>query len=120
MIDAEDSSKDCMMAEKENKELEIEAAKLEIEARKLEIKKKKQENEMARSKVRRCVTYASIYGYLILAGLVVLYLMQAGRFEIAIGVLGGIAGLAGSISGYWFGSRRPKSSEIQEKEEQNE
>ena len=33
--------------------------------------------------------------------------MWAGRYEIAIGVLGGVAGLAGSITGFWFGSRRP-------------
>ena len=65
------------------------------------------ENERKRSAVRRCVTYAVIYAYLGLATVVVLWLMWAGRYEIAIGVLGGVAGLAGSISGFWFGSRRP-------------
>ena len=65
------------------------------------------ENERKRSAVRRCVTYAVIYAYLGLATIVVLWLMWAGRYEVAIGVLGGVAGLAGSISGFWFGSRRP-------------
>ena len=36
--------------------------------------------------------------------------IDAGRYEVAIGVLGGVAGLASSITGYWFGSRRPKDS----------
>ena len=65
------------------------------------------ENERKRSAVRRWVTYAVIYAYLGLATIVVLWLMWAGRYEIAIGVLGGVAGLAGSITGFWFGSRRP-------------
>ena len=65
------------------------------------------ENERKRSAVRRGVTYAVIYAYLGLATIVVVWLMWAGRYEIAIGVLGGVAGLAGSISGFWFGSRRP-------------
>ena len=33
--------------------------------------------------------------------------MWAGRYEVAIGVLGGVAGLAGSITGFWFGARKP-------------
>ena len=65
------------------------------------------EIEKKRSAVRRCVTYAVIYAYLGLAALVVVWLMWAGRYEVAIGVLGGVAGLAGSIAGFWFGSRRP-------------
>lgn len=68
------------------------------------------DNEGKRSAVRRCVTYAVTYVYLGLAAVVVLWLMWAGRYEIAIGVLGGVAGLAGSISGFWFGSRRPSQS----------
>ena len=63
--------------------------------------------EKNRSAVRRRVTYAVIYAYLGLAVIVVVWLMWAGRYEVAIGVLGGVAGLAGSISGFWFGSRRP-------------
>ena len=65
------------------------------------------ENEKKRSAVRRCVTYAVIYAYLALAAVVIVWLMWAGRYEVAIGVLGGVAGLAGSIAGFWFGSRRP-------------
>ena len=64
-------------------------------------------NEASRSAVRRRVTYASIFAYLILAAFVIVWLMWAGRYEVAIGVLGGVAGLAGSISGFWFGARRP-------------
>jgi len=76
----------------------------ELEARKLEI-------EIKRSAVRRYVTYGAIGVYLALAFIVVCWLMWAGRHEVAIGVLGGVAALAGSISGFWFGSRRPKFSQ---------
>ena len=38
--------------------------------------------------------------------------MGAGRYDLGIGVLGGVGGLAGSISGFWFGSRRPDSSTL--------
>lgn len=69
-----------------------------------------QEVEKKRSAVRRWVTYAVIYAYLGLAAIVIVWLMWAGRHEVAIGVLGGVAGLAGSISGFWFGSRRPSQS----------
>ena len=75
-----------------------------IEQQKLEIEKK-------RSAVRRRVTYGAIYGYLLFAGIVIVWLTWAGRYEVAIGVLGGVASLAGSISGFWFGSRRPNNSE---------
>ena len=66
--------------------------------------------EQKRSRVRRWVTYGVIYGYLLLAGVVIVWLMWAEKYEVAIGVLGGVAGLAGSISGFWFGSRRPESA----------
>ena len=73
--------------------------------------KHRMEVETKRSAVRRCVTYASIYAYLLLAAFVIVWLMWAGRYEVAIGVLGGVAGLAGSISGFWFGARRPAQPE---------
>ena len=69
------------------------------------------ELERKRSLVRQWVTYAAIYTYLGLAFIVVVWLMWAGRYEVAIGVLGGVAGLAGSISGFWFGSRRSPGGE---------
>ena len=47
-----------------------------------------------------------IHLLLVLVAFVIIYLMWAGRYEIAIGELGGVAGLAASISGFWFGSRR--------------
>ena len=75
----------------------------ERETKKLEIEKK-------RSAVRRWVTYGAIGAYLSLAAIVVVWLLWAGRYDLAIGVLGGVGGLAGSISGFWFGSRRPDSS----------
>ena len=68
------------------------------------------EIEKKRSAVRRCVTYGAIGAYLVLAAVVVVWLMWAGRYDLAIGVLGGVGGLAGSISGFWFGSRRSDSS----------
>ena len=63
--------------------------------------------EQKRSNVRRYVTYAVISVYLALAFVVVLWLMWAGQYAMAIGVLGGVAGIAGSITGFWFGARRP-------------
>ena len=63
--------------------------------------------EQKRSNVRIYITYASIGMYLILASIVIVWLMWAGRHEVAIGVLGGVAGLAGSITGFWFGARKP-------------
>ena len=60
--------------------------------------------------MRQWVTYSVIWAYLVLAGVVILWLMWAGRYEVAIGVLAGVAGLAGSITGFWFGSRRSSQS----------
>lgn len=74
-----------------------------------ELARKHSENEISRSRVRQMVTYVVIYAYLGLATLVTVWLMWAGRYEVAIGVLAGVAGLAGSITGFWFGSRRPSS-----------
>ena len=87
---------------KESEAMAEEASHLDRE--KLEIEKR-------RSRVRRVVTYGAIYGYLILAAIAVLWLLWVGRYEVAIGVLGGVAGLAGSISGFWFGSRRTADRE---------
>ena len=75
-----------------------------------EITRKQSENAIRRSRVRQMVTYVVIYTYLGLAVAVTLWLMWAGRYEVAIGVLTGVAGLAGSITGFWFGSRRPSPS----------
>ena len=74
-----------------------------------ELARKHSENEISRSRVRQLVTYSVIWGYLGLAAVVIVWLMWAGRYEVAIGVLAGVAGLAGSITGFWFGSRRPSS-----------
>ena len=75
-----------------------------------ELARKHSENEINRSRVRQLVTYVVIYTYLALAVAVTLWLMWAGRYEVAIGVLAGVAGLAGSITGFWFGSRRTSTS----------
>ena len=63
-------------------------------------------NESRKSAVRVWVTYMVIAAYIVLAAIVIVWLMWAGRYEVAIGVLGGVAGLAGSIAGFWFGSRQ--------------
>ena len=75
-----------------------------------ELARKRSENEISRSRVRQRVTYLVIWAYLGLASIVTIWLMWAGRYEVAIGVLAGVAGLAGSITGFWFGSRRPSQS----------
>lgn len=75
------------------------------------LERERLEIEKRRSKVRRLVTYGAIYGYLFLAAVVVIWLMWKEQYEVAIGVLGGVAGLAGSISGFWFGSRRTSDGE---------
>ena len=67
---------------------------------------KQVEIEEKRSRVRRWVTYWVIAAYLGLATVVIVWLMLDKRYEVAIGVLGGVSGLAGSIAGFWFGSRR--------------
>lgn len=68
--------------------------------------------EQKRSNVRRRVTYWVIGVYLFLASVVVVWLMWVGRHDIAIGVLGGVAGIAGSITGFWFGARRPQGPRV--------
>ena len=78
--------------------------------------RKHSENEISRSRVRQLVTYVVIYTYLGLAVAVTLWLMWAGRYKVAIGVLAGVAGLAGSITGFWFGSRRPSGAPEQPQE----
>ena len=75
-----------------------------------ELARKHSENEISRSRVRQWVTYSVIWAYLGLATVVIVWLMWAGRYEVAIGVLAGVAGLTGSITGFWFGSRRPSQS----------
>jgi len=65
--------------------------------------------EEKRSAVRRLVTYAAIIVYLVLSATVTLWLMWQARYDLAIGVLGSVAGMSGSIIGYWFGSRRPEA-----------
>ena len=82
-----------------------------------QLARKQSENEISRSRVRQWVTYSVIWAYLGLAAVVTLWLMWAGRYEVAIGVLAGVAGLAGSITGFWFGSRRPSGSTQQPPEQ---
>ena len=65
--------------------------------------------ESRRSAVRVWVTYGSIGAYLVFAGIVIGWLMWAGNYEVAVGVLSGVAALAGSISGFWFGARSPSN-----------
>ena len=71
-------------------------------------RRSKLSTEDRRSNVRRYVTYWVISVYLLLASVVVLWLMWAGRHDLAIGVLSGVAGIAGSITGFWFGARKPE------------
>ena len=83
-----------------------------------ELARQHSENEIKRSRVRQLVTYSVIWAYLGLAAVVTLWLMWAGRYEVAIGVLAGVAGLAGSITGFWFGSRRPSDATQQSQDQE--
>ena len=49
-----------------------------------EIARKQSENAIRRSRVRQMVTYVVIYTYLDLAVAVTLWLMWAGRYEVAL------------------------------------
>lgn len=88
-------------------ELARPAGKKEVEEPSLSISQVDVENERKRSAVRRWVTYIVIYTYCGLGTLLVLWLLWTGRVELALGVFGGIAGTAGAITGFWFGSRQP-------------
>lgn len=76
--------------------------------------------EAKRSRVRQLVTYWVIAAYLGLAGLVVVWLLWAGRYDLAVGVLSGVAGLAGSIAGFWFGSRGASKERDTQEESPND
>ena len=53
-----------------------------------------------RTAVRHLVSYSAIGAYLILAAIVVVWLMWAGQYGMAIGVLSVIGGLAVATSGF--------------------
>ena len=57
--------------------------------------------EQNRSAVRAWVTYGAVFAYLLLAAIVTIWLKWAGRYEVAIGVLG----LGRSCRHGWLQSR---------------
>lgn len=65
------------------------------------------ETEQRRSAVRRRVTYGTIATYLVLSFITVIWLLFKENYDMAIAVLGAVGGMAGSITGFWFGARRP-------------
>ena len=66
--------------------------------------------EHKRSAVRRRVTYAAVGTYLALSAVTVVWLLWENKYDMAIAVLGAVGSMAGSITGFWFGARRPRSS----------
>ena len=64
------------------------------------------ETEQRRSAVRRYVTYGTIATYLVLSAITVVWLLYNENYDMAIAVLGAVGGMAGSITGFWFGARR--------------
>ena len=66
--------------------------------------------EHKRSAVRRRVTYAAVGAYLALSSLTVVWLLWESKYDMAIAVLGAVGSMAGSITGFWFGARRPRAS----------
>lgn len=89
---------------------EIEAARLEAEKTQLENERRRLEIEAKRSAVRVRVTYAAIGAYLFMAIGAAAWLMALGKTDLAVSVLGGVASMAGAITGFWFGARRPDST----------
>lgn len=68
------------------------------------------ETEQRRSAVRRYVTYGTIATYLVLSATTVIWLLYIENYDMAIAVLGAVGGMAGSITGFWFGARRSNGS----------
>ena len=66
-----------------------------------------EEMELKRSAVRRWVTYFAIGTYLMLSATTVVWLLLEKEYDMAIAVLGAVGSMAGSITGFWFGARRP-------------
>jgi hypothetical protein len=65
-----------------------------------------QKQERRRSNVRVRVTYGVAAAYCFGALGMILWLMIDSKHDIAIGVFSGVAGVASSVIGYWFGSRQ--------------
>ena len=65
--------------------------------------------EHKRSAVRRRVTYWAVGTYLGLSSLTVAWLLWEKKYDMAIAVLGAVGSMAGSITGFWFGARRPSA-----------
>ena len=74
----------------------------------------KRDLEQKRSRVRRVVTYAVIFTYLGLASVITVWLVCQGKSETALAVLGGVGTTTASITGFWFGSRKPTDGSKQE------
>ncbi len=66
------------------------------------------EIEERRSRVRPCVTYVVIGAALLMSGVYMFWVLVVGRYELALGAITGVMGLAGSITGFWFATRKPK------------
>lgn len=66
--------------------------------------------EIARSKVRRVVTYAMTAVYSISAPGIVCWLLYEGETESALAVFSGIASTTASIIAFWFGNRQTQKT----------
>ena len=67
--------------------------------------------EIARSRVRRVITYAAVGTFLGTSAVVTGLLAWKGKWEMAITLLGTIGTLAGSFGGFWFAGRT-KEAEV--------
>lgn len=76
--------------------------------------------EHKRSAVRRRVTYAAVGIYLALSSLTVVWLLWEKKYDMAIAVLGAVGSMAGSITGFWFGARRPMLSTTDQETKRHE
>lgn len=65
-----------------------------------------EKQEERRSNVRIRVTYGVALTYCAGALLLIIWLLLNNKHELAISTFAGIAGVASSIMGYWFGSRQ--------------
>lgn len=63
------------------------------------------EHEIRKSRVRINVTYLMSATYAVGALTLIVWLMLAGKLDLALGIFSGVASTTATITAFWFGSR---------------